>query len=189
MATGDQRVVVLDGIPYTARVLGPAPWNKPKRRWWQFWRPRRIWIDDELTAEWIEFTGHPTPLRSKVRTAIKLDTLVTITDEQLVQKLEHALQMAQSPHGHDMVALTRGDERIVISWGDWRALCALLLACKFEMESYDGEISERDAKAVHELAVELQKHKDNVMGWPPQNLPGGFVEFLSGGPFSVVDIG
>lgn len=189
MAQEDERTIELDGVRYTARVLGPAPWNKslPEPEFGTS-GPGPL---DELMAEIVEFTGHPVPLRSRATSAIPLGTLHSMTDVDLAKKLRRALEGAQHPHGHDLVALTRGDQRLVLSWGDWNALVALLLMCGYDMQSHPRgpEICEQDATALHQLITQIQETGgDTAKMGLPQDLPDDFVDFLSGGTFTLVDI-
>lgn len=187
----DQRVIVMDGTRYAARVRGAAPWNRARLRWWQFWR-RRSDLVDGLAADVIEFTGHPTPLRSRVESAIPQGTLHTIPEKDLIRKLRRALMLATHPAGNDLVALTRGDQRVVMTWADWNVLGALLLAGGYELQGGYGapEVPERDAMALHHLISELKsRHEGPASRVLPQDLPEGLLEFLAGGAFHLNDIG
>lgn len=189
MADGDQRHIVLDGIQYTARVIGPAPWNATPSRW-KFWKRKPDPLE-QLAADIIDFDGHPVPTRSRVQGAIPHGSLHTLPEEDLLRALERALQRAGRPTGNDLVVLARGDEKFVLSWGDWNWFGALLLAGGYEMQSdpWGPEISKQDALALHQLVSSLIAKGKSAAELMPRDLPDGFVEFLAGGAFNVTDIG
>lgn len=186
----DERTVEVDGIRYTARVVGPAPWNKATPAW-KFWKKRDSYLDDQLSAEIIEVEGHPVPLRSRPRTAIRVGTLHSMPEEDLIAKVRRAVQSAHRPPGADMVALTRGAERLVTDWGTWNSICALLLACGYETEwgPEDQEVRERDVEAIRQLLSSLEEAGSKADTWIASDLRTQLAEFVSGGPFHVVDIG
>lgn len=186
----DERTVEVDGIRYTARVVGPAPWNK-RTPAWKFWK-KDADLDDQLTAEIIEFEGHPVPLRSRPRTAIRMGTLHSMPEEDLAARVRRAVQSAHRPPGADMVALTRGDQRLVIDWGAWHSICALLLACGYETEwgPGDQEVRERDGEAIRQLLASLDEaDSKSADTWITADLRDQLGGFVADGPFYLVDIG
>lgn len=188
--SANERRVDVDGVLYTARVVGPAPWNRRKQGWkfWQVGSP----VDDSIAGEIVEFEGHPEPLRHRPRTAIPIGTLNSMSQEDLVRRVRRALYSAQRPVGADMVALVRADQRMVIDWGTWNSLCALLLACGYDTEWVLGEeeVSEHDAIALSQLLSGLQrKGGKSADEWLASSLRTELIEFVAGGSFRIVDIG
>jgi hypothetical protein len=179
---------VLEGIRYTAWVVGPTPWNTTPSRW-KFWKRRPDPLE-QLAADIVDFDGHPVPTRSRIQGAIPHGSLHTLPEEDLLGVLKHAISRAGHPTGNDLVVLARADERFVLSWGDWNSLGALLLAGGYEMEidPWGPEISEQDALALNQLVSIIVKDGSTASAWRLRDLPDGFAEFLTGGAFHLTDI-
>ena len=138
----------------------------------------------------VEFTGHPQPLRSRAVSWIPPGSLMTLSEEEVQRHLTEALSRAHTPHGNDMVALVRADQQIVISWGEWNCLAALLFACKYELANPHGpEIPAADASALHQLLTETLRRPTTAKEFLSPDLPATLPAFLEGGAFRLQDIG